>query len=707
MAHPLYVAFVWHMHQPVYQEPMTGEFILPWTRLHGTKDYLHMAEVLAEYPDVHATFNFTPSLLEQLTAYAGGHAKDRWLDLSLRESWTTEEKTFMLEHFFSIHHDIIRQYPRYAQLLRRRQTTKQDTRAFSKQDYRDLAAWFNLAWIDPNWLERHPALHQLVHKGRNFTLDDVRTIADVTREMMGEILPLYRELQQRGQIEITVSPYYHPVLPLLVDTNSALEARPRMRLPQPAFQYPEDARRQTKDAVDFYHDHFDVPLRGMWPSEGGVSQAMLCAIPNEVHWIASDEDRLARSVGARIHRNEVSHVMNPQFLYQPYAVRVDGRDEPLSIIFRDHALSDRIGFVYHQGFTGQEAAEDLVRRLRWIWEHLGDVERPHLVPIILDGENCWEHYASNGDVFLRNLYRLLSQKDYLRPVTVSEYLEEHPPRLRIERLSAGSWIGGDFGTWIGEPAQNRAWKALAKTRQHLVDWASSADAGLHAEDLKQTWRALHVAESSDWFWWYSSRNQSDQEVLFDELFRAYLAAVYRRTGTPVPPALEQTMLKREEPALTSRVADPLAETADARAWHRTGAITPAAAPGAMQRASANLKRLAYAYTNSDLLLRIELSANLDGHAVHVALNRNGCWWEVAIPPGEPSAQLYRSRNGTRDLVRELPATTAGRTLEVVVPLSALGLEGVPGTRLRASLRHNGDELDSLPADDQYHHIAED
>ncbi len=693
MAHPLYVAFIWHMHQPVYQDPQTGEFALPWTRLHATKDYLHMAEVLAEYPNVHATFNFAPSLLEQLMAYAAGHARDRWLDLSMQEGWTPAEKAFMLKHFFSINHAIVRQYPRYAELLERRQATDQDIHAFSDQDFRDLAVWFNLAWVDPNWLERHEALHRLVHKGWNFTLDDMRTITEVSCEIMRQILPLYRDLQQRGQIEITVSPYHHPILPLLVDSSAALEANPGLTLPTPTFRYPEDARRQVEDAIRFYHEHFERPPRGMWPSEGSVSQAMLSTLPDEIRWIASDEDILARSVGIRIRRSGEGHVLNPELLYQPYALRVDGRDTPLAILFRDHLLSDRIGFIY-QGVDGHTAAEDLVYRLRWIRHQLGDLDRPYLVPIILDGENCWEYYESNGDVFLRSLYRRLTEADDLRAVTVSEYLEAHPPRMRIERLSAGSWIGGNFETWIGEPAQNRAWEALARARRHLSQVEDNSPT--KDENLRQAWRALHVAEGSDWFWWYSSRNSSDQDALFDSLFRTYLAAVYRLTEAPIPNELAQPIPDQARP-----VAFPLSATLKSAHWRGMGTLTPMASSGTMQRATASFRRLRYAYTDTELLLHIELTAGLDSYTVRIALSRDGETWELMVPPNAGAAELYRTTD-YKEHLGTLPAAIDAHAVEVVVPFSVLGTNGVQGLGLHVSLMRDGLELEALPADGEYH-----
>ena len=434
MTYPLYVALVWHMHQPYYKDSQSGEYLLPWVRLHAVKDYLHMAEVLAAHPGVHVTFNLVPSLVEQLLEYASGQAQDRFQTLGLQESWTAEEKAFLLANCFSINWDnIIRRYPRYWQLLQLRQQAPNEALLFTDEYFRDLVAWFNLAWIDPNRLEQDPLLRQLVEKGVGFSIDDVRSILGKHREIMGQILPLYRHLEAAGQLELIVSPYYHPILPLVMDNRYARRASPGLPLPDVLFAHPEDASEQIRLAVGAHRCHLGRQPRGLWPSEGAVCPEIVFRLAQEgFTWFGSDEAVLALSVGQWVQRDGYGHVTNPHLLYQPYRTHVG--EHPPAVVFRDRLLSDRIGFVYKH-WNGVDAAGDLVHRLHRIRENLNDPTRPYLVTIILDGENCWEEYEHNGDVFLHHLYRLLHEDPNLKAVTVSEYLAEHPPRAEITNLA--------------------------------------------------------------------------------------------------------------------------------------------------------------------------------------------------------------------------------------------------------------------------------
>ncbi|HID87187.1 MAG TPA: glycoside hydrolase [Anaerolineae bacterium] len=697
MTYPLYVAFVWHMHQPYYKDVLTGEYALPWTRLHGSKDYLHMPQVLADFPRIHATFNLVPSLVEQLLEYAAGRARDRWLELSLKEAWTREEREFLLTYFFTIDWEkVIRRYPRYGQLLERRNRTQGNPDAFTESDLRDLAAWFNLVWIDPNWLEGDETLRALVEKGEGFTRADIQTIAAKQQEIIEQTLPLYRQLQSRGQIELTTSPYYHPILPLLVDTNSAREASPDLPLPHPPFAHPEDAAEQIRRAIAFHREQFGHDPQGMWPPEGAVGQEMLPLVPDSIRWLASDEGVLARSLGIQIQRDEHGHVLNPEVLYQPYQLATSSAQQ--AIIFRDRVLSDRIGFVY-KGWAGREAAEDLVGRLRRIREKLADEEGPYLVSIILDGENCWDGYEHNGDVFLRHLYALLSDDPTLRTVTVSEYLAEHPPRQAIDRLFTGSWINHHLETWIGEEAQNRAWEILARVRETLVAWQrehSLADPSL----LERAWRAITIAEGSDWFWWQCSHNRSEQTPLFDALFRAHLGNVYRLLGLPLPTWLEVPISASSQPSSM---------------W-----VVPAAT-GAMQRGETIIRRLSHGYDPANLYLRLETREPLTSTFVGVYLAVPGAqptnasprytgpdpqgdpWdlglaWEVALEPGE-KAQLSRADGqGGWQAVASVDRVALGEgVLELALPLHELGLRPGDVVGLLVILARDGVLVEALPS----------
>jgi alpha-amylase/alpha-mannosidase (GH57 family) len=727
LSHPLYVALVWHMHQPYYKNGLQGEYILPWVRLHAVKDYLHMAEVLADHPDVHVTLNTVPSLIEQLVEYAEGRAIDRIQALSLQQSWTSDEKAYLLANCFSIHWDnIIRRYPRYWQLLQLRQNARDEALLFAEDYYRDLVMWFNLAWIDPNWLERDPLLREMVEKDAHFSIDDVQAVLDKQREIMGRILPLYRELQARGQLELASSPYYHPILPLLIDNHYARRASPGLPLPNVPFAHPEDASEQIRLTVESHRRHFGCRPRGMWPSEGAVCPEMVYQLAAEgLTWFASDEAVLARSCGEWVRRDGYGHATNPQLLYQPYRSRVG--QQPPAIIFRDRLLSDRIGFVY-KDWNGQHAAEDLIHRLLRIRETLNDQDQPYLVSIILDGENCWEEYEHNGDVFLNHLYGLLDEDPNLRAVTVSEYLEAHPPRNEISSLHTGSWINHNLETWIGEAEQNRAWEYLARTRDRLCAWHAEYPL-LDAAVLEQAWRAIYVAEGSDWFWWYYSRNSSDQDYLFDKAFRGHLASVYMTLGLPVPTWLDEPIAGLATPVHHRPVAAYItphlsAAPAVSLEWTGAGFLDPAASTGTMQKGHTLIRRLYYGYNPADLFLRLELNEPVAPYQVafyltapgrrkanqrvrfadtNPALGPSGVGlaWEILLPAGRHEATLYRA-DGQEiwRAVAHLSAVAVGeRAVELAVSLKGLGLQMGDNLELAVTLSQDEVLTETLPVRD--------
>lgn len=615
MQEPLYVTFLWHMHQPFYRDASSGDFALPWTRLHATKDYLHMAEVLEDYPEIHATVNFVPSLIEQLQDYAAGYGTDRALRIGLKDQFSAADKEFLLSFFFSINWDrVINRYPAYRELLRQRQEAQGDWRRFPDQYWLDLIVWFNLAWFDFGYVQRDAELRALAAKGAGFSQADIRLVSEKSRNVAAPTLAAYRRLAERGQIELSTSPYYHPILPLLVDSSSASEATPGIHLPGELFAYPEDALEQTRLALIAHERTFGRPPQGMWPAEGAVSQDVveLLAQHTDLRWLASDEAILARSLGIGVDRDGDGHIARPGVFYQPYAVSTGPRAHgaaPLAVFFRDHLLSDRIGFVY-QHMDSRAAAQDMVDRLRRARANLGETGRPHCLSIILDGENCWEYYENNGDDFLRSLYQLLTAAGDIKTVTMSEYLDHAAPRSVVPRLAAGSWIGGDFLTWIGEPAQNRGWDYLARVREQLAQRAAN-DQAVSTDVIGQAWKEFYVAEGSDWFWWYSSRNNPNSDV-FDTLFRGYLSEVYRNLGLPAPEWLgERILVQREEEAGRSPrgyISPTLSAAGSAGpAWANAGLMEPSLSSATMQRSESGLRSLYYGYDAKNLYLRIELN----------------------------------------------------------------------------------------------------
>ncbi len=365
---PLHVAFVWHMHQPYYKDPLSGYYRLPWVRLHGTKDYLDMVEILKDFPSIRQNFNLVPSLLEQLMDYSEGSAKDLYLEISRKNAKELgeDEKIFILENFFLAHwNNMIRPFPRYHELLVKRGTRviKSDLaramKYFTDDDFLDLQVFFNLCWIDPLFREKDPFLRVLSEKGHGFTEEEKALLLQKQLEIVGRIIPTYKEMALGGQIELSFSPFYHPILPLLCDTDASRVAMPNVPLPRQRFLHPEDAEAQIRTGIEYFGKVFGFRPAGMWPSEGSVSEDVVrLAARNGVRWLATDEGILSNSLNKRL-RDNSGNLTGPDLLYRPYTY------EGVSLVFRDHVISDLLGFVYSQ-WDPKKAAEDLISRLRTI-----------------------------------------------------------------------------------------------------------------------------------------------------------------------------------------------------------------------------------------------------------------------------------------------------------------------------------------------------
>ncbi|MCI0456738.1 MAG: glycoside hydrolase family 57 protein, partial [Gemmataceae bacterium] len=473
------VALLWHQHQPYYPDDVAGENPMPWVRLHGVKDYYGMALHLLEFPEMACTINLVPSLLLQLQGYTERGSTDRPLQVARipADALSEQDCLYLLDNFFmaNVEH-MIRPYPRYLELYQRRaagrDTAQEALRRFSERDFRDLQVWFNLTWVHPLAVERDEGLRSLQRKGRHFTEADKHWLLDKHLEILSQIIPLHRQLADRGQVELTTTPYYHPILPLLLDKKLAREAMPDVRLPRYTGGYPQDAEVHVRRAVEEHTRIFGQSPRGMWPAEGSVCQSMLPLLARYgIRWIATDEGVLSQATQGFISRDPHGHVRNPKRLYCPYRVR-EG-DSELGIVFRDHALSDMIGFHYQRS-EPQSAADDFLKHLHNIRTAISGTE-PALVSVILDGENCWEHYPGGGASFLRALYERLTGTPGVRPVSIGAYLEQHPPRDALPHLSAGSWINHNFAIWVGHEEDNSAWDALHRAREHLREAGASRE----------------------------------------------------------------------------------------------------------------------------------------------------------------------------------------------------------------------------------------
>ena len=547
----LYLAWLWHQHQPLYRVSTTGtlegHLRYPWVRLHAIRDYYSMAALVSEY-DVHLTINLTPVLLRQIDAYVTNVATDRPLDLSRTpaEKLTSAEVEEILSTFFDAdwHHQIY-VHSRYRDLFEQRTREAK----FSRQDIRDLQMWFNLAWFGHEFRSDTVTLitgevvdvHRFVEQQRGFSHSDVLAMLDDQYKILRAIVPIHRKLQAAGQIEVSTTPGFHPILPLLIDTNGAYLDRAGTSLPE-RFAYPEDATAHVQLACTDYVDRFGGRPAGMWPAEGAVSTQAVDAIARQgIDWIASDAGVLARS-GRWGYR-----AAEPDVLCQPY--RASDESEPIALFFRDTDLSDGIGFRHGRHTDPDAAVDEFMRTLeaRFLDRVSGDADR--VLAIVLDGENAWGGYPDDGRPFLKALYRRLEIDGRLKTVTFSEYLRGNPgrgvdahpaPELpRVYELATGSWIdepgsasGVDLGTWIGEPEENAAWNLLGATRAAFAKANPSTAAADRAQE------SILAAEGSDWFWWFGNDQASHNDAAFDELFRSHLKAVYTALELEAPDALD-------------------------------------------------------------------------------------------------------------------------------------------------------------------------
>jgi alpha-amylase/alpha-mannosidase (GH57 family) len=519
----LNLAIIFHMHQPYYKDLITNETDLPWVRLHGVKDYLDMVQMLKNYPKMHLTFNVVPSLLEQVIDYTNRNIKDKFLELSYKKAseLNSEDKAFILNNFFSINKDkVIACHPRYYELYFKKHK-KRGEEEFNTQDYLDLQVWFNLAWIDPSFRSNIPELKAIVAKGRFFSEEDKHAVLDLQLHILEEIIPNYIEFSKSGQIELSVTPYYHPILPLLCSTKSAKEANLRSLLPKEEFRYPQDALFQINSATDFYHDKFGFKAKGMWPSEESVSESIIpFIIKSGINWIVTDEAILFKSLKKK--KRDTAILYQPHFLSR--------KEGELNVVFRDRNLSDLFGFVYHS-WRAEDAVEDFMKHLSNINKHFAN--KDILVTLAMDGENAWEYYTNDGHDILKLLYERLSESDFIKTTTVSEYLQNHRAKSKIKHLDAGSWIYGNFDKWMGNPHKVRAWELLLEARKEL----DKIGKNLNKDKLALAWKQIYILEGSDWFWWYGE----DPDGSFDRLFRKHMRNFYTLIDKAPPNYLQNPL----------------------------------------------------------------------------------------------------------------------------------------------------------------------
>jgi alpha-amylase/alpha-mannosidase (GH57 family) len=691
------------MHQPYYKDPFTGLYRLPWVRLHGTKDYLDMAEILLDFPEIRQTFNVTPSLLEQIVDYTENRAEDRYLQLSVKKAseLDIEDRTFILENFFLANWEhMIKPFPRYFELLLKRgahlirSELKRMAQYFSVPDFLDLQVLFNLCWMDPMLRKKDTFLNTLVQKGRDYSEEDKLLLLEKQTYVLNEIIPRYRKMVTAGQIELSVSPFFHPILPLLCDTNAAKIASPDIRLPQHRFSHPEDAQRQIRMGIEYFEKVFGYRPAGMWPSEGSVSAEVMRLVCREgIRWIGTDEDILSISLGRPL-RDSSRNVVDPQALYSPHLF------EDVSMVFRDHSLSDLIGFEYAK-WEPAKAAEDFIAKLIHIWRSVPR-DKPHLVSVILDGENAWEYYRNDGHDFLSYLYEGLSKEPRLKSITVSEYLNTFDRGQPLQRIHAGSWIYANFAVWIGHEEDNTAWDYLTETRKELQLFQEMNP----ERDIPDAWKSLYIAEGSDWNWWYGDDHTTENAKDFDELFRLHLMKVYREIGKEIPAHLFIPVL-REDRSVTPSFAmrgfiEPRIDgiVTSYYEWYQGAHLDTKKAGGSMHKSESILSTLFYGFNKDSLFLR------LDSFVPFRELTEEIAFAVDVTKPVEsrihirlkPSlqAELFRKSGSSWTKIHDIPDIAVEEIFEMKVSFSALKAREKDEISLSISVMKNREEIERCP-----------
>jgi len=556
----LYLNLYWHMHQPDYRDLVSNEYVLPWTYLHAIKDYSDMAYHLEANPAARVTFNFVPILLEQLQDYTDQFARnalrDPLLALLIRENLANispQDCNLICESCFKSHHEkMLSPFPHYQRLLQLHQLVEpmmhlhteaeHDQFHYLSAQYKaDLLVWYHLAWCGESLRRHSKVVQSLMTKGVLFSWEDRKALFGVITETISGLIPRYQALMQKGQIELSTTPYYHPILPLLLDFRSTLDAMPDAPLPKNSSYVGGRIRAAAHvvTAKQAHEQYFGSKPRGMWPAEGGVSHAGLSLMAEQgVEWAATGQAVLFNS----LHKSHMSNLNKDDYLYQPY--RVTNGEHDILCFFRDDLLSDKIGFEYAK-MHSHDAVADFITTLEGIHQS-NQTERPRIVSVILDGENAWEYFPYNGFYFLSELYEALTAHPDIKMTTFSDIVDMYQAGARLNQglsapvlpqVAAGSWVYGTFSTWIGSKDKNQAWDLLCDAKK-IYDRVV-AQHQLSAEQLQACERQLAICEGSDWFWWFGDYNASDSVASFDQLYRRNLINLYTLLGQPVPDILHK------------------------------------------------------------------------------------------------------------------------------------------------------------------------
>jgi alpha-amylase/alpha-mannosidase (GH57 family) len=707
---------LWHMHQPQYRDPETGRYVLPWTRLHALKDYWGMVDVLRDFPNFHATFNVVPSLGMQLEEYASGTFNEPWYNLAFKKAddLTREDKAEILARAFQVNHErLMSRWPRFVELHEWAQPAggAQAQVSFTARDWRDLQLLSQLAWMEESWFTKDPVVSRLASKGKEYTEKDKEALKAKQDEFLKLVLPIYREAAQRGQIELSTTPYYHPILPLVCDSDIARVANPGTPLPRRAYRHPEDAREQLKRAREYHERVFAVKPAGLWPSEGSVSdQTLTIAAEEGFQWFGTDEGVLGRTLNVGFFRDSNGVPANAERLYRPWRVQMGNGGPGITGLFRDHHLSDLIGFVYSR-MDGKSAAADLHGRLRYLGERV-QTNQPMTICLFLDGENAWEYYPGNGREFLREFYGRISSDQDFRALTASEAITAGGDIPKTGGIFPASWINANFDVWIGHSEDIAAWELLWDAReaygQAVAARAKGRPDAPTETALAEARESLLAAEGSDWCWWFGPEHSTANDAEFDALFRKHLTGIYLALGMIAPSELAKPIKRQPEHALQLAPSAMLNIKVDGRdssyfEWLGSGLFSPERRGGSMHGRIFYLHELRYGFEEERFCVRIDpfvdALSELDDAEFRITIGAaEDVTLVVTLERGRVKEFSVEKQRVCLLSLTGIAEASFDRILEVAIHKSELCLKDQKKLRLGVALWHGGLPVDVLPAE---------
>lgn len=654
----LHVAFLWHLHQPLYKDNLTNSYILPWVRLHSTKGYYDMVHILSEFPEIKVTFNITPSLISQIIDITQNDIKDYHYEVSKKDAQalSEEEQIFLLSNFFLCNWEtMVFPYPRFRQLLEKRgrnvsiSELQERINEFTEQDLRDLQVLYNLVWFG-SMARKDEFIKSLFDKGSNFTEEEKKELLKKQKEIMASIIPKYKELQDRGQIEISTSPFYHPILPLLLDGK------------QGGFDFTSDGEAQLKNALDFYSNVFGKQAKGIWPPEGGVSDDIFHLFSKYgISWAATDEEILFNTI-PNLPRNAIYKMYN--FL-------------DTKVFFRDKNLSNLISFVYSKN-KPSDAASDFISHIKRIRDYVAAIPGEHIVSIILDGENPWEFYKDSGYGFLSELYKGLSSLPDVKTTTFSEFLDISKESIPLSHIFPGSWIDHSFKIWRGKIEKDKAWSYLKNTRDELIKTSSNN---------VNAWEEIYIAEGSDWFWWYGDDFNSSQDDIFDLIFRTHLKNVYKILNKRPPSYLDEPITKPKFIKPQTLPLNFISPIIDGRItsyyeWLAAGKYNINFSGGTMHFSENRIKEIKYGYDLNNLYIAIDFG--------------NDCLPNELLAINIETKNTYKIIASKTSFTSPLIQMAFDKILEIAIPFEFISAKPKEEIRFTISFERNEIVVESWP-----------